>query len=227
MAMVGFIPLVPSSTAKAFKFFNKADGATIEAIHQLSTKLNDFPESADKWWDAGFDGWRHPNFKKIFANAEDAGAVTRARQLTTDNLIPDSSFSGKRLLSTFSNSSVTIFKTKEPVKAYRCFSSNPNISEYGPSGGFLMFERPVHRTQVEVDYALGKKNEGFFLKNSDGSSAYNRYVEVEIPSGVYVYMGHAADQGGSFKGGGTQFWIDDAVRDELNWNVPWNNLPQY
>jgi hypothetical protein len=90
-----------------------------------------------------------------------------------------------------------------------------------------MFEKPLHRTQVEVDYALGKGTEGFFLKNADGSSAYDRYVEVEIPEGVYVYMGYAADQGGTFKGGGTQLWIDDTVRDGIEWNVPWNNLPQH
>lgn len=228
MAMVGFIPLVPSSTARAFKFLNKADGATIEAIHQLSKKLGDFPSGRPEFPNVNLPGNKRVlDFNKIFANADDAEAVARARNLTANELIPNSGYSGHRLLDTFSNSNVSVFNTKQPVKAYRCFSSNPNISEFGPSGGFLMFEKPVHRTQVEVDYALGKKTEGFFLKNPDGSSAYDRYVEVEIPEGVYVYMGYAADQGGNFKGGGTQFWIDDAVRDGINWNVPWNELPQY
>jgi hypothetical protein len=228
MAMVGFIPLVPSSTAKAFKFFNKADGATIEAIHQLSTKLDDFPGGKHEYPNVNLPGdKRILDFEKIFANADDAEAVVRARKLTTSDLIPNSSYTGHKLLDTFSNSNVSIFKTKQPVKAYRCFSSNPNISEFGASGGFLMFEKPIHRNQVEVDYALGKTTEGFFLKNADGSSAYDRYVEVEIPEGVYVYMGYAADQGGIFKGGGTQMWIDDTVRDSIDWNIPWSELPQY
>ena len=227
MAMIGFIPLLPSSTARIFKFFNKADGAVIESIHQLSTKLNDFPESSGQWWDTGFNGWRHPNFKKIFANADDAEAVARARQLTTGALIPDSSWTGKKLLSTFSNSNVTIFETTQPIKGYRCFSSNPLKSPHGPSGGFLMFEKPIHRTQVEVDYALGNATEGLFLKNSDGSSAYDRYVEVEIPEGIHIYLGTVADQGEQFKGGGTQLWLDDLSRDAINWNVTHQELPQY
>jgi hypothetical protein len=228
MAMVGFIPLVPSSTAKAFKFLNKADGATIEAIHQLSKKLDDFPGGKHEFSNVNLPGnKRILDFDKIFANVDDVEAVARARKLTSDDLIPNSGWHGKELLDTFSNSNVSIFKTKQPIKAYRCFSSNPNISPYGASGGFLMFEKPLHRTQVEVDYALGKGTEGFFLKNADGSSAYDRYVEVEIPEGVYVYMGYAADQGGTFKGGGTQLWIDDTVRDGIEWNVPWNNLPQH
>ena len=227
MAMVGFIPLLPSSTARVFKFIKKGDGAAIEAIHQLSTKLDDFPENAGQWWDAGFQGWRHPDFKKIFANVDDAEAVTRARQLTSDALIPNSAWKGKTLLSTFSNSNVTIFETTQPIKAYRCFSSNPAISEYGASGGFLMFEKPIHRTQVEIDYALGNATESFLLKNLDGSSAYDRYVEVEIPAGVHVYLGIAADQGGKFKGGGTQFWVDNVTRDAINWDVPYQELPQY
>lgn len=90
-----------------------------------------------------------------------------------------------------------------------------------------MFEKPVHRTQVEVDQALGTKTGGFILKNDDGSSAYDRFVEIEIPSDVYVYMGIVADQGGKFKGGGTQFWVDDLTRDAINWNVSHQLLPQH
>ena len=90
-----------------------------------------------------------------------------------------------------------------------------------------MIEKPIHRTQVEVDYALGNATEGLFLKNSDGSSAYDRYVEVEIPEGIHIYLGTVADQGEQFKGGGTQLWLDDLSRDAINWNVTHQELPQY
>jgi hypothetical protein len=228
MAMVGFIPLLPSSTAKVFKFIKKEDGAVIEAIHQLSTKLDDFPGGKHEFPNVNLpENKRILDFNKIFAKADDVEAVARARHLTSGDLIPNSTWQGTKLLDTFSNSNVAIFKTKQPIKVYRCFSSNPNISEWGASGGFLMFERPVHRTQVEVDYALGTKTEGFFCRNTDGTSAYDRFVEVEIPEGVYVYLGYAADQGGKFKGGGTQLWVDDIVRNEqIDWNVPWMQLPQ-
>ncbi len=43
MAMVGFIPLVPSSTARAFKFINKIDGTLIEGLDRLCKKFPDFP----------------------------------------------------------------------------------------------------------------------------------------------------------------------------------------
>ena len=83
-----------------------------------------------------------------------------------------------------------------------------------------MFEKPVHRTQVEIDYALGNATEGVLLQNTNGSSAYDRYVEVEIPAEVYVHMGIVADQGNQFKGGGTQLWIDDVTRNAIDWNMP-------
>ena len=48
---------------------------------------------------------------------------------------------------------------------------------------------------------------------------YDRCLEIEILVSVYVYMELAA-QGGKLKGGGTQFWVDDFGRDEIDWNVP-------
>lgn len=90
-----------------------------------------------------------------------------------------------------------------------------------------MYDKPISRTQVEIDQALGSKNEGFFLKKDDGTSAYDRFVEVEIPAGSYVYLGFAANQGGKFKGGGTQLWVDDKIRDKIDWDVPKQVLKQY
>ena len=40
---------------------------------------------------------------------------------------------------------------------------------------------------------------------------YDLNVEIEILKGVYVYLCRTADQGGKFKGGGTQIWVDDAT----------------
>ncbi|MFD2255903.1 hypothetical protein ACFSSA_04365 [Luteolibacter algae] len=228
MAAVGFIPFVPGSAGKAIKVFDKGGGdEAIEAIYQLSSKLDDFPGGSVKYWDEGFQDHRRLDFEKLMGNHEDGEAVSRLRQLAENDDVPNSSWKGHRLLSTFSGSTVTVFRTSEPIKAYRCYSSDPVISPFGPSGGFLMYEKPISRSQVEIDYALGNAKDGLFLKKTDGSSAYDRFVEIEIPEGSYVYLGYAADQGGRFKGGGTQIWIDDEVRDSIDWGVVEKNLPQH
>jgi hypothetical protein len=203
------------------------------APHNIEDRVEDFALRVGAWSAAS----RHVCFRDYRSNdfplrIRQTAWITRHAEFLPDlgtkvqpNICLKLFF--RQALSAFSNSCVTIFKTTQPIKAYRCFSSNPAKSPHGPSGGFLMFEKPVHRTQVEVDQALGTKTGGFILKNDDGSSAYDRFVEIEIPSDVYVYMGIVADQGGKFKGGGTQFWVDDLTRDAINWNVSHQLLPQH
>jgi hypothetical protein len=175
--------------------------------------LNDFPSGRLQYTDPHHKEWLL-DFDKIFANADDADAVLKARKLTSDELISDG-WTGKRLLSTFSNSSVTVFKTLEPIKAYRVYGTDKIGSV---KSNFFMFEKPVSKTQAEVDYALG------FLK--DGVQTpfqnYDRIVEVEIPSGVYVYMGIAGKQTDRYRGGATQFWLSDEIIDNpsfFDWDV--------
>lgn len=216
MAMVGFIPLVPSSTARVFKFMDEAAEAgdeVIEEIHQLSTRLDDFPSGMRQYTDPYQKKWML-DFDNIFANADDADAVLRARKLTTDELVSDG-WTGKRLLSTFSNSSVTVFKTLAPIKAYRVYGTDKIGSV---KSNFFMFEKPISKTQAEVDYALGSLKNGMQTPFQN----YDRVVEVEIPSGVYVYMGIAGKQTERYRGGGTQFWLSDEVIDDstlFDWNL--------
>ena len=208
MAAVGFIPFVPGSAGKAFKVFRKSDGAVIETVHQLSDKIDDFPSGKLKHTDNN-DKERLLDFDNLLGDSNDPEIVERLRNLTKNNPIPNSSWdNGRDLLSTFSNSHVVAFKTKEPTKAYRVFSSNDQFA----GGNFLTFDQPIHRSQVEMDFALGTESGGAF-KN------YDRYEEIEIPSGTHVYMGYAAEQGGRFKGGGMQLWIDNIARDnKINWD---------
>lgn len=103
-----------------------------------------------------------------------------------------------------------LFKTTEPTKVYRVRSSQDEFL----SGNYFSYDLPVHRSQVEVDLALGSNGQTFIETKIPGAK-YDQVVEVEIPAGVYVYLGYAADQGGKFKGGGMQMWIDDVARDKL------------
>ncbi len=87
-----------------------------------------------------------------------------------------------------------------------------------------MYEKPLHRSQVEVDYALGVNGKTFV---EDAGQAYDRYIEVKIPAGEYVYLGHVAPMNGRFKGGATQIWLEDDVVDQINWDVEEIILPQF
>lgn len=208
MAMVGFIPLVPSSTAKAFKFLNKADGTTIEAIHQLSTKLNDFPSGIHSYVD-DHGITRKLDFDKLFCDAADAEAVQRLRALTSN--LPVSAHrpglvSGKEVLSTFSNGSVTLFKTKEPLKVYRVYKDGGTLES-----NFFLFEKPQSLKQAVADQALMNPQTGVPWQN------YDRYVEVEIPADQYVYLGYASKMTDTAPGGGTQIWVDDVTVSDIDW----------
>lgn len=145
----------------------------------------------------------------MLGDADDPDIVSRLRELTTNAPVSNSNWNnGRHLLSTFSNSHVVLFKTKVPTKAYRVFSTDDEFI----GGNFLTFDQPIHRSQVEIDYALGTEVGGVF-KN------YDRYEEIEIPVGTHIYMGYAADQGGKFKGGGMQLWIDNFARDnKIDWD---------
>jgi len=210
MAAVGFIPFVPSSAGKVFKIFRKGDGQLIESIHQLSSKLGDFPSGKLKFTDSnGLE--RLLDYDNLFGNVDDAGSVSRLRKLANNEQMSDYGpglKGGRELLSTFSNSSVTVFKTTEPVKAYRVYKQGG-----GKESNYLFFEKPMTRSQVEVDYALGVNGTPF-------QNPYDTWIEVEIPSGQYVYMGYAAPMNGRFKGGGTQFWIEDDVVQSIDWDLP-------
>lgn len=218
MAAVGFIPFVPGSAGKAIKVFKKggADEA-VEAVYQLSNKLDDFPSGISRWWDPDLKDWKWLDFDNVYADPADAGAILRARDLVQDSPLgnPIRGWSGKKLLNTFSNSSVIVFKTSEPMKAYRVYDHNKG----GIQSNFFTFDKPRNKSQVEVDLALGDKN-GPFQPN------YDRWVEVEIPKGEYIYMGYAAKQTDKYIGGGTQIWIeDDLVQrlDQLGWWDIWRN----
>ena len=61
---------------------------------------------------------------------------------------------------------------------------------------------------------------GLILKVSmDGSSAYDRYVKVEISAGKYVYLGIVGKLTEYYIRGGTQIWVADDVRDAMNWST--------
>jgi hypothetical protein len=208
MAMVGFIPLLPSSTAKAFKFLNKTDGATIEAIHQLSTKLNDFPGGIHSYID-DHGITRKLDFDKLFCDAADTDAVQRLRNLTGN--LPVSAHrpglvSGKEVLSTFANGSVTLFKTKEPLKVYRVYKDGGTLES-----NFFLFEKPQSLRQAVADQALMNPQTGVPWQN------YDRYVEVVIPADQYVYLGYASKMTNTAPGGGTQIWVDDATVSDIDW----------
>lgn len=212
MAAVGFIPFVPGSVGKAIKIFEKGGGdEAIEAFYQLSNKLNDFPGGKSRWWDTDLGDWRLLDFDNIYANPADAGAVLRARDLVQDAPLgkPVRGWSGKKLLSTFSNSSVTVFKTTEPMKVYRVYNG-----QGGPKSNFFTFEKPLNKSQVEADLALGNQSGPF--------QNYDRWVEVEIPEGEYVYMGYAAKQTDKYIGGGTQIWIEDDLVNRLGQDGWWD-----
>lgn len=223
MSAVGFIPFVPSSAGRVIKVFDGHADEAVDVVHKLSDKVHDFPGGKSRVWFDDLGEWRNLDFDNIFANADDPGALLRARDLVDDAPLQNrvNGWTGKRLLSTFSNSSVTIFKTKEPLKLYRVYDDTR-----GAKGAFLSFEKPVSKTQVEVDLALGNDN-GVF-------GNYTRWTEVEIPEGEYVYLGYAAKQSDRYRGGGTQVWIEDELIDRLDnqgwwdfWEENSNQLPQF
>lgn len=133
-----------------------------------------------------------------------------------------STISSRRWARKLENSTVVIFKTEEPITVYRVYSSDPNISRFGPSGSFLSQDKPISQRQVLADSALGNDN-GAFLQYpaghpKAGQPAYDRYVEIEIPAGEYIYLGYAGKQTDEFPGGGSQIVIDDVTRDKMKWN---------
>lgn len=200
------------SVGKAIKVFKKGNGdEAIESIYQLSNKIQDFPGGKSRWWDPLLGDWRLLDFDNIYANSADAGAVLRARDLVQDAPLgnPVRGWSGKKLLSTFSNSNVTVFRTSEPMKAYRIYNG-----QGGAKSNFFSFEKPLSKSQVEADYALGNQIGPF--------QTYDRWTEVEIPSGEYVYMGYAAKQTDKYIGGGTQVWIEDDLVQRLDQEGLWN-----
>ena len=212
MAMVGFIPGIPGSMAKTLKVLKKSDEATepIIAIHRLCDKVTGFPKGAGHWDDA--DGITHTvAFDNLMACADDAEAVAKARKLTTDDVLTSKGMTGKMVLETFANGNVMIFKTVEPIKVYRVYgSADPTKIK----SNYFMYEKPYSKTQVEVDYALG-----FFDKTTGTNKPfqnYDRVVEVEIPSGVYVHMGYAAKQTDRYRGGATQIWLEEDLINDTN-----------
>ena len=223
MAAVGFIPFVPGSVGKAIKIFDKGGGdEAIEAFYQLSNKLDDFPGGKLKYTDEhGIE--RLLDYDNLFCNVDDAGAVERLRKLTDTgpiSAIGPGSRSGRELLSTFSNASVTVFKTNEPLKVYRVYEDGGGIRS-----NFFLFEKPQNLSQVVADQALINPATGQKWQN------YNRYIEVEIPSGEYVHMGYVAKMTDNAPGGGTQIWLDDdVVNNAIDWDAAEataRNLPQH
>ena len=205
MAMIGFIPFIPGSAAKVLKVFRKGGDDTLEAlveIHRLSDKLPGFPKGQGEWIEGSVS---HPVvFDNLMASADDVGAVARARKLTTDEIVNIKGRTGKQVLDTFANCNVMVFKTVEPIKAYRVYGSK----EVGAiKSNFFMYEKPYSKTQAEVDYALGSLKDGVNKPFQD----YDRIVEVEIPAGVYVHMGYAAKQNERYRGGATQIWLEDDI----------------
>ncbi len=221
MAMVGFIPIVPSSTARAFKFVNKIDGTLIEGLDRLCKKFPDFPVQPVSHIDQNLIS-RKLSVVNLFAHHSDPVAVEKMRKLATNQQMSAHGpglRGGHELLSTFSNQAVICYKTKEPMKAYRIFDSNE--TEFIPSN-FLTLEIPISKSQVEADYALGAVASGSFQPN------YDSWIEIEIPAGSYVFTGVAGPMDGKYVGGGRQVWIEDDVVNGggIDWgNQVANSLP--
>ena len=219
MAMVGFIPLVPSSTARAFKFINKVDGTLIEGLDRLCKKFPDFPAQPVSHIDQNQIP-RTLSRVNLFADHTDSVAVEKMRKIATNQPMSahgPGSRGGHELLSTFSNQAVICYKTKEPTKAYRIFDSNNTAFR---ESNFLTLEPPISKSQAEADYALGDTIRGPFQPN------YDTWIEVEIPSGSYIFTGVAGEMSGKYVGGGRQVFIEDDVISGIDWvNPQINNLP--
>ncbi len=221
MAAIGFLPLVPGSAAKAFNVVRKGDGEVIERVLKMSDHVDGFPKGTKKIND-GNGIARTLNFDKLYGDLNDEEIVSRLSKLANNEKMSNfgpGKVGGHELMSTFLKTTVSVFKTSEPITVYRVF----------PSGGrkasnFVMYEKPLHRSQVEVDYALGVNGKTFV---EDAGQAYDRYIEVKIPAGEYVYLGHVAPMNGRFKGGATQIWLEDDVVDQINWDVEEIILPQF
>lgn len=221
MAMVGFIPLVPSSTARAFKFINKIDGTLIEGIDRLCKKFPDFPVQKINNHVDDNEITRNLEVVNLFADHTDSVAVEKMRKLATNQQMSahgPGNRGGYELLSTFSNQAVICYKTKEPTKAYRIFDGLTGRKE----SNFLLLEAPISKAQAEADYALGSLKYNSFQPN------YDSWIEIEIPTGSYIFTGVAAKMDGKWVGSGRQVWIeDDVVNDSgIDWaNAVVNVLP--
>lgn len=221
MAMVGFIPGIPGSAAKTLKVLKKSDEATdlIEAIHRLCDKVPGFPKGTGEWVDK-YGDVHTVTFDNLMANADDVEAVAKARKLSTDEVLTSKGMTGKMVLETFASGNVMVFKTVEPIKVYRVYgSADPTKIK----SNYFMYEKPVSKTQVEVDYALGYKDRITGVQTAFQN--YDRIVEVEIPSGVYVHMGYAAKQTERYRGGATQIWLEDALINDSSM-FDWSLLEQ-
>lgn len=115
-------------------------------------------------------------------------------------------------MSTFSNQAVICYKTKEPTKAYRVFDSGAGGRK---ESNFLLLEPPISKAQAEADYALGSIATGSFQPN------YDSWIEIEIPTGSYIFTGVAGKMDGKWVGGGRQVWIEDDVVN--NSGIDWAN----
>jgi hypothetical protein len=214
MAMVGFIPIVPSSTARAIKFIDKIDGSVIEGLDRMIAKFPDFPSQKVLGHTDANGIVRDIDVRNLFADHTDTVAVDKMRRLASNQKMSafgPGSRGGHELLSTFSNQAVICYRTKEPTKAYRLFD--------GGSGGrkesnFLLLEPPVTKAQAEADYALGAGGSPF-------QPNYDSWIEIEIPAGSYVFTGVAGKMDGKYVGGGRQVWIEDDVVNGAG--IDWNN----
>jgi hypothetical protein len=220
MAMVGFIPIVPSSTARAFKFINKIDGTLIEGLDRLCKKFPDFPVQKILNHVDQNQIKRDLEIVNLFADHTDSVAVEKMRKIATNQKMSargPGKEGGYELLTTFSNQAIICYKTKEATKAYRIFDSNNTVFK---ESNFLTLEPPISKSQVEADYALGDAVRGPFQPN------YDKWIEVEIPEGSYVFTGVAGEMSGKYLGGGRQVWIEDDVIATMNWTTPVvNSLP--
>jgi hypothetical protein len=222
MAMVGFIPLVPSSTARAFKFINKIDGTLIEGLDRLCKKFPDFPVQSVANYEDANGIVRNLDVRNLFADHTDSVAVDKMRRIANNEVMSahgPGKKGGHELLSTFANQAVICYKTKEPTKAYRVFDSGSGGRK---ESNFLLLEAPMSKSQAEADYALGSISTGSFQPN------YDSWIEIEIPAGSYVFTGVAGKMDGKWVGGGRQVWIEDDVVNGsgIDWtNAVVNELP--
>jgi hypothetical protein len=220
MAMIGFIPLVPSSTARAFRFINKVDGTLIEGLDRMCKVFPDFPVQRINNHVDNNGIIRNLEVVNLFADHVDSVAVEKMRKIANNHQMSahgPGSRGGHELLSTFSNQAVICYKTKEPTKAYRIFDSNNTAFR---ESNFLTLEPPISKAQVEADYALGTVANGPFQPN------YDSWIEVEIPTGSYVFTGVAGPMDGKYIGGGRQVWIEDDLVNGggIDWISPTVNI---
>jgi hypothetical protein len=210
MAMVGFIPGIPGSTAKTLKVIRKSDGVALDTLDKLSLRASGFPGGMREYTDAHGQN-RILDFGAIFGDASDEAVVRRAMDLTSNT--PVSAFnpglnSGLELLSTFDRGAVRIFKANEPIKIYRVYKSDPDLNKI--KSGFFSLDRPDNFKQAVADGALVNP------ATNQPWQAYDRVLEMEVPAGSYMYLGDAASMG-SAPGGGMQVWLSDETVAALPW----------